>query len=52
MYLDFTPEQKTFRAELREYFDKMMTPELREECQSGGEGGGPEYTKAPARSSP
>ena len=28
MELDFTPEQKAFRAELREYFEKMMTEEL------------------------
>lgn len=46
MELDFTPEQKSFRNELRDYFAKMMTPELVHEMRSGGEGGGPEFRKA------
>jgi alkylation response protein AidB-like acyl-CoA dehydrogenase len=46
MQLDFTPEQKKFQIELRTYFDEMMTPELTNELQAGGEGGGPEYRKA------
>jgi alkylation response protein AidB-like acyl-CoA dehydrogenase len=47
MYLDFTPEQKRLRDELRAYFTAMMTPELREEIQGSGEGGGgPLYHQA------
>ena len=47
MYLDFTPEQKRLRDELRAYFAEMMTPELRAEVQSSGEGGGgPLYYQA------
>ncbi len=46
MELDFTPEQKSFRNELRDYFAKMMTPELVAELRGGGEGGGPEFRKA------
>jgi hypothetical protein len=46
MYIDFTPEQKLYRDEIREYFDAMMTDELLDEIRSGGEGGGPLYTKA------
>ncbi len=46
MELDFTPEQNAFRAELREYFGKMMTDELVKELSSDGEGGGPEFRKA------
>ena len=30
MYVDFTPEQNSLRAELRAYFDKLMTPEVRD----------------------
>ena len=46
MYIDFTPEQKQYRDEIREYFDAMMTDELLDEIRSGGEGGGPLYTAA------
>ncbi|MFP6605434.1 MAG: acyl-CoA dehydrogenase family protein [Myxococcota bacterium] len=46
MILDFTPEQKKFRAEIRTYFDEMMTDELLHELHSSGEGGGPLYRKA------
>jgi len=46
MELDFTPEQKSFREELRDYFAKMMTPKLVGELRGGGEGGGPEFRKA------
>jgi 3-oxocholest-4-en-26-oyl-CoA dehydrogenase alpha subunit len=45
MYLDLTPEQKKLRDELRTYFAKMMTPELRKEIE-GSEGGGPLYHQA------
>ncbi|MBX3026915.1 acyl-CoA dehydrogenase family protein [bacterium] len=47
MYLDFTPEQKKLRDELRAYFAAMMTEELTREIQSSGEGGGgPLYHQA------
>ena len=47
MYLDYTPEQKRLRDELRAYFAAMMTPELVAEVQSSGEGGGgPLYHQA------
>jgi alkylation response protein AidB-like acyl-CoA dehydrogenase len=47
MYLDFTPEQKQLRDQLRAYFTAMMTPALKEEVQSSGEGGGgPLYHQA------
>ncbi|MCA9642287.1 MAG: acyl-CoA dehydrogenase family protein, partial [Myxococcales bacterium] len=39
MYLDYTPEQKQLRDELRSYFGRLMTPELQEEValtESGG----------------
>jgi hypothetical protein len=29
VYVDFTPQQKALRAELREYFDAPMTAEVR-----------------------
>ncbi len=48
MHLDLTPEQRSFRDELRAYFDKLITPraeELQTELRSGGEGGGPVYTE-------
>jgi alkylation response protein AidB-like acyl-CoA dehydrogenase len=46
MKIDFTPEQKKFQAEIRAYFETMMSDVLTTELQSGGEGGGPEYRKA------
>jgi alkylation response protein AidB-like acyl-CoA dehydrogenase len=46
MQLDFTPEQKAFQDELREYFKIMMSEELVSELRSGGEGGGPLYRAA------
>ncbi len=41
MHVDYTPQQKALRAEIRAYFSKLVTPELR----SGLEGmeGGPHY---------
>lgn len=41
MHVDYTPQQKALRAELRAYFSKLMTPEVR----AGLEGmeGGPRY---------
>ncbi|MEE9609185.1 MAG: acyl-CoA dehydrogenase family protein [Myxococcota bacterium] len=46
MHVDLSPEQRAFRDELREYFAKLITPELIDEVRGGGEGGGPLYTKA------
>jgi alkylation response protein AidB-like acyl-CoA dehydrogenase len=45
MYIDYTPEEKKLRAELRAYFDELVTPELLDEI-SGTDGGGPIYTRA------
>ncbi len=44
MHVDYTPQQKALRAEIRAYFSKLVTPELR----SGLEGmeGGPHYREA------
>ena len=38
MYLDYTPEQKTLRKELRAYFERLMTPAVRAELGATGEG--------------
>src|SRR5690348_12525579 len=46
MELELTPPQRAFRDELRDYFAKMMTPDLTEELTSGGEGGGPQFRAA------
>jgi len=45
MYLDYTPEQHALRAQLRDYFAALMTPELQEESETS-EGGGPHYRAA------
>ncbi len=45
MYIDYTAEQRALRDQLREYFAKLMTPELQEESETS-EGGGPHYRKA------
>ena len=47
MKIEFTPQQQALRQELRDYFSKMMTPELTEECAAAmGEGGGPLWFEA------
>ncbi len=47
MKIEFTPEQQALREELRAYFDKLMTPELRDEVDAAvGEGGGPLFWQA------
>jgi len=46
MQLDFTPEQRKFRDDLRGYFAEMMTDELVHELATTFEGGGPEFRKA------
>jgi len=38
MFLDYTDEQRALRKELREYFDALLTPEVREELGPPGEG--------------
>jgi len=46
MHLDFTPEQRSFRDELRATFDRLITPrrdELEQELRTRSEGGGPVY---------
>jgi alkylation response protein AidB-like acyl-CoA dehydrogenase len=45
MHLEFTPEQKALRDELRTYFTRLMTPELVEEL-AHSEGGGSQYRRA------
>ncbi|MBZ0254319.1 MAG: acyl-CoA dehydrogenase family protein [Candidatus Methylomirabilis sp.] len=45
MYIDYTPQQKALKKELRAYFQELFTPALREELATA-EGGGPEYHKA------
>lgn len=45
MYLDYTPEQKQLRDELRDYFGRLMTPDLQAEVALT-ESGGPLYTAA------
>ena len=39
MRVDYTPEQKALRSELRAYFDRLMTPEVRRELGGGMHGG-------------
>jgi len=48
MEIQLTSEQRAFRAELRDYFAKMMIGELARELAAPGtsEGGGPEFRKA------
>lgn len=48
MYFDYTPEQKALRAELRSYFDELITEELLAELDEA-EGGGPLYHEAMQR---
>ena len=49
MELNFTPEQRKFRDELRAYLADMMTDTLVREVAGGFEGGGPEFRKAMQR---
>ena len=47
MFIGFTPEQEALREEVRDYMDKLMTDDLRNELRDEArEGGGPEYHKA------
>jgi alkylation response protein AidB-like acyl-CoA dehydrogenase len=45
MYLDYTPEQRALRDELRAYLATLITPELTDELDAT-EGGGPLYHRA------
>ena len=38
MFLDYTDEQRALRKELREYFERLLTPEVRAEMGHPGEG--------------
>jgi alkylation response protein AidB-like acyl-CoA dehydrogenase len=49
MELEFTPEQRRFRDQLRAYFAEMMTDSLTREVDGGFEGGGPEFRQAMKR---
>src|SRR5262245_64430590 len=45
MYIDYTAQEHALRNELRAYFARLVTDELRDEYQ-GTEGGGPLYRAA------
>jgi alkylation response protein AidB-like acyl-CoA dehydrogenase len=45
MFIDFSPEERALRDQLRAYLAELITDELLAEVQ-GTEGGGPLYTKA------
>jgi alkylation response protein AidB-like acyl-CoA dehydrogenase len=44
MFIDYTPEQRKLRDELRAYFSRVITPEVLAE-NFGTEGGGPLYAR-------
>jgi alkylation response protein AidB-like acyl-CoA dehydrogenase len=39
MYIGYTEEQEALRSELRAYYDRLLTPEVREELHRGGRAG-------------
>src|SRR4051794_20203902 len=45
MYIDFSVQEKALQVELRAYFARLVTEDLRSEV-AGTEGGGPLYTRA------
>ena len=45
MYIDFSVQEKALQTELRAYFARLVTEDLRSEV-AGTEGGGPLYTRA------
>ena len=45
MFIDYTPEQRKLRDDLRAYFARVVTPEVLAE-NLGSDGGGPLYAKA------
>jgi len=50
MYIDFTPEQKALRSELRQYYRDLFTPDLRERLdREWDQLGGPAFREAMGR---
>jgi alkylation response protein AidB-like acyl-CoA dehydrogenase len=50
MFLDFTPEQKALRQELRDYYRRLFTPELRKALdEQWDQLGGPAFREAMGR---
>jgi alkylation response protein AidB-like acyl-CoA dehydrogenase len=50
MYIEFTPEQQTLRQELREYYRRLFTPELRRALdEQWDQLGGPAFREAMGR---
>ncbi len=45
MHMDFTTDQQTLQRQVRDYMQRLMTPELEDELHHS-EGGGPLYMKA------
>src|SRR5262245_18029000 len=43
MYIDYLPDERALRDQLRAYFAELITPEVLTEVQ-GSDGGGPLYT--------
>lgn len=43
MHIDLTPEQRALQAQLREYFEALMTPERRAALRAAPEGAGEAY---------
>jgi alkylation response protein AidB-like acyl-CoA dehydrogenase len=41
MHIDYTPEQKALRRELRDYYAKLITPEVRAKLAAAGREGSP-----------
>ena len=49
MYVDFTPEQHALRKEVRDYYKRLFTPEVRAAFDAEGSGGGPVFRDLVAR---
>jgi len=49
MHIAYTPEQELLRAELRAYFARLMTPEIRAELAKGADFGDGEAYKRVVR---
>ncbi|MBW2374152.1 MAG: acyl-CoA dehydrogenase family protein, partial [Deltaproteobacteria bacterium] len=50
MYIEFSPEQQTLRQELREYYRRLFTPELRRALdEQWDQLGGPAFREAMGR---
>ncbi|HZS41216.1 MAG TPA: acyl-CoA dehydrogenase family protein [Polyangia bacterium] len=48
MHIDYSPVERALQDELRDYFARLMTPDLEEEL-AHSEGGGPQYQRALAQ---